>query len=131
MIMNTTKCLKGWVVASTFLAALFFLLYLRTVSLPSGGGQYKASPDGNFIAEAHSLANENPLSNSKTPYGEFVVKHGNGSRVVTRVTISPLGTNDVMSFRDLPNLIDWATNSTAVSFAAPGMSLTLSVTNTQ
>jgi hypothetical protein len=129
--MNTTKCLKILITVSTFLAVLFFFLYLRTVSFPSGGGQIKASPDGNFIAEANSLANENPLSNSKNIYGEFVLKRSNGALVVTRVIINPLGTDDAMSFRYLPNLIAWATNSAEVSFSTPRMSLTLSATNRQ
>ena len=64
--------MKSWAIISTAFALLFLVLFLRTLSIPSGGGQIKESPSGKFVAIANSLQNENPLSaDSKGVYYEL------------------------------------------------------------
>lgn len=129
--MISPKYAKPLAIIASCLCAVFAFLYFRTVSLPSGGGQQKVSPNGRFIAEANSLANDNPLARSKEIYGEFLIKRGSDRRILRRVIIDRVETTDVMCFRDLSDLINWNTNSAEVRFSLPGMSMTLSVTNIQ
>ena len=101
-------------------ALIFLFLFLRTLSIPSGGGEMKNSPNGKFVAVANSLKNDNPISpDSKTAYCEFTVSEGHGIPPFKRVLVFHLETNDEMYFRELPQIITWETNSSGVTFSTP------------
>jgi hypothetical protein len=120
--------LKIWVISSTLFALTFLMLFLGTLSIPSGGGQMKYSPGEKLFASASSLRNGNPISpDYKVVYYEFTVSKIPGATPIQRVLVYPLGTNDEMYFRELPEIIDWATNSSEVTFTTPDVVIKLNL----
>ncbi|HEU5126237.1 MAG TPA: hypothetical protein VFW05_19490 [Verrucomicrobiae bacterium] len=74
--MSLHRKLKIWAIVSTVIALILLGLLLKTISVPSGGGEFVHSPDGQFVAQASSLANGNPIASGRTYY-EFTLRRGN------------------------------------------------------
>jgi hypothetical protein len=109
-------------------AIVFAVLFFRTISIPSGGGQGEASPDGVFVASASSLRNDSPIAADRRTYYEFTVTRGY-TQIVKRVVLYPSEQNDPMYFRALPRIVMWSPDSSNVTFSIPGATLKLDVLN--
>ena len=106
--------------------ALAFLLWLRGVRVVSTENQYAYSPNTNFIAAVNAGHEMNPLwPGPDRDFYEFFLETGPGQPAVKRVLFFPGETNAVMAFGQSSPVISWSPDSSNVTFAVPGMTLTL------
>ena len=103
--------------------------YLGKQPVYMGGGQYKESPDGKFVAHAGSLRNIAWFATDKRPFCEFAVLP-DATRpppIVDRCGSYPPENSNENHFRTLPQIISWPADSATVTFSIPGMTLTLDI----
>ncbi len=116
---------KKYAISCTFIALLFIALFLGTFPGHTGGAQGAHSPDGEFVAHASSLRNVNPLKlGSRDTFYELSVTRL-PNIPFKRVVIYPSEKNGEHYFRELPQIVSWAADSSEVTFAIPGATVKL------
>jgi hypothetical protein len=115
--------MKTYAIISTLAALVLLALLLPEASpIRNGGGQGETSPNGLCFASASSLRN---LGRRHTYY-EFTVAHV-AATSFKRVVMFPTENIDPMYFRHLPPIMEWAPDSSRVTFSIPGIVLKLDV----
>ena len=133
-IMVVSPIVRSWLSNFSYKAKTGLLLFLLLISLLAnagvaghyvvfecilgGGGQFEASPDGQFVAHAESLR---PYLTKAEP-AHYVLKIESAEgRVVKSVRIDAGETKDAEYFRSLPKIIHWSLDSREVVFDIPGI----------
>lgn len=121
--------MKIYSIISALAALLFLTLFLRTIPVHDGGGQYESSPNDAFEASASDYRNLNPLisGSAKVSY-EFTLSRSHLGSPFKRVVLYPPAGSAEMNFRNLPKIITWKPDSSEVTFNIPGATLTLATT---
>ncbi len=118
---------KKVIISVGLVALLFFAVVYRFVQVlpyPQGGGRYQESPNKRFTAHASNLTDCSFFGGEKSYY-EFTIESEPPLRV-RRMTIDapPEG---IIEWRD-EGTIQWASDSSSVTYNFKGTQLTLSVT---
>ena len=119
--MKKTICIIGTLIALTLVGAL--IRFVNAAGIGAGGG--KDSPDKAFLAEAMSFEGEK-FWGGKYSYYEFTVKTSDGQRICHYTIPDP--PEPLSDWREESSqLIQWATNSSSVSYNFDGGQLILRV----
>lgn len=115
--------MKIYAIFATLAALVFLVLYLWTIPMQIGGGQSESSPNGEFEALASSLHEPKPfgIGNSEVYY-EFKV-YRDRNTPFKKLVLYPSEKNSIGYFRSLPKIIQWAEDSSEVTFTIPGATL--------
>ncbi len=120
--------MKIHAIFTTVATLLLACVCMRSLHIKDGGGQYQASPDGLYRAQATSFRNLNPLAAaSERSYYEFAIDRCNGlllKQQVVKVTDDKASSE---YFRSLPKIITWSPDSKEVTFSIPGLTLKMEV----
>lgn len=85
----------------------------------SGGGRYKESPDGKYVANASSLENW-IFAEYREPYGQLsIASSKQKSEPFIEILIRPENVQNSMEYRLIDDLITWSGDSLNVIFRTP------------
>jgi hypothetical protein len=103
-------------------------LLLKEIDGAMGGGTHKKSPDEKFTLMANSLKNTNPFSGEDETYAEITLHEGFISgEVLKRIKVSPIHSENEMSYRYLKEPIQWNEGSSKVTFTTPDYEVTINL----
>lgn len=119
--------MKKCIIISLILVALLLLTAgyraVQVLPYPMGGGQHKESPDKRFTARASSLTDRS-FFGGKSHYYEFAIEADSGQRVRHLVIEGPQ--EGMIGWRE-QGTIQWAADSSAVTFTFGGTQLIMSI----
>ena len=121
---NGHKGIIIFVLVSLLLLLVAGYRFLQVLPYPMGGGQLKESPDKRFTAHALSLTNRHFFGGERRYY-KFTIENDSGHRVRRIVIDEP--PEGMIGWRS-EGTIQWAADSSAVTYTFKGTQLILSVT---